>query len=224
MPAPAEDSPPPGGGASTRAPATHGRRHPPHQSAPGHRNGRADHAPQGVPHLTAAEAATAFSADVLTEPLPPDASPRERRRFHRRRENEHLLRERQRHDRWHWRRKVRADPRMRVVYRFLIGMAGLLLIVAGLVTGPLPGPGGIPLVLLGLAVWASEFIWAHRLMQRFKAAVHWFGRLSRRRKVAIIGGIVLVVLGAGWGALVVAGVPGWVPEPVNGWLRALPAV
>ena len=47
----------------------------------------------------------------------------------------------------------------------------------GFVTGPLPGPGGIPLVLLGLAIWSSEFEWAHKLMQWFKAQLHRFRRL-----------------------------------------------
>jgi hypothetical protein len=58
----------------------------------------------------------------------------------------------------HW---WQAIPRMvRVPIVTLIGFA--LIIAAGL-TGPLPGPGGIPLFLLGIAVLASEFVWAEKL-------------------------------------------------------------
>ena len=67
-------------------------------------------------------------------------------------------------DRWRWRRKIRQNKRQLAVYRVAVGVLGLLLIAVGLVSGPLPGPGGIPLVLLGLAVWSSEFEWAHQLM------------------------------------------------------------
>jgi hypothetical protein len=42
------------------------------------------------------------------------------------------------------------------------------MICLGFISGPIPGPGGIPLVLLGLAVMASEFVWAERLMVVFK--------------------------------------------------------
>src|SRR3712207_3839953 len=69
-------------------------------------------------------------------------------------------------DRFAWRRKIRADPRKLIVYRMAVALGGLLLVALGFLTGPLPGPGGIPLVLLGLAVWSSEFEWADKLMQR----------------------------------------------------------
>src|SRR5919107_2589366 len=67
-------------------------------------------------------------------------------------------------DRWLWRRKIRQNPRQLAVYRSLVGILGLLLICLGFVSGPLPGPGGIPLILAGLAIWSSEFEWAHQLM------------------------------------------------------------
>ena len=36
-----------------------------------------------------------------------------------------------RHDRWHWRRKIRSKPRQLRVYRVVVAIAGLLLIVLG---------------------------------------------------------------------------------------------
>ncbi|MDO5682053.1 MAG: hypothetical protein Q4G46_04405, partial [Propionibacteriaceae bacterium] len=59
-------------------------------------------------------------------------------------------------DRWRWRAKIRRDPRQLFFYRIGVGIAGLVLMIAAIITGPLPGPGGIPLFLLGLAVWSSE--------------------------------------------------------------------
>ena len=73
-------------------------------------------------------------------------------------------------DRWRWRRRIRQNPRKLAFYRFGVAVAGLLLVCLGFVSGPIPGPGGIPLVLLGLAIWSSEFEWALRLMQWFKAS------------------------------------------------------
>lgn len=42
---------------------------------------------------------------------------------------------------------------------------GMLLVIASGLTGWLPGPGGIPLFILGMAVLASEFDWADSLKE-----------------------------------------------------------
>lgn len=52
---------------------------------------------------------------------------------------------------------------------FVLGWA---LIIAALAIGWLPGPGGIPLVLLGLAVLATEFEWAARRQRQLKDYYH----------------------------------------------------
>src|SRR4051795_13051118 len=72
-------------------------------------------------------------------------------------------------DRWAWRARMRRNPATRRVYRFGVGLLGMLLLALAVVTGPLPGPGGIPLALLALAVLASEFAWAARLLDRLRA-------------------------------------------------------
>lgn len=127
-------------------------------------------------------------------------------------------------DRWAWRRKIRANRHRHRVYRVVVGAAGTLLIVLGLVTGPLPGPGGIPLVLLGLAVWASEFVWAHRLMLRFTHALHVFRTWSRRRQA--LAWVVFLAACAllGYGYLLTIGLPGWAPERLDLLLERLPGV
>ena len=114
-------------------------------------------------------------------------------------------------DRWRWRRRIRQNPRQLRVYRVAVAIAGLMLIALGLVSGPLPGPGGIPLVLLGLAIWASEFEWAHHLMLWFKSKLHLF-RTWSRRKQALCWVIFICCCGLlGYTYLLVLGPPGWIP-------------
>ena len=47
--------------------------------------------------------------------------------------------------------------------RILIDTAGYLLILLGILLSPLPGPGGIPLILTGLGLLSIENAWARRL-------------------------------------------------------------
>ena len=127
-------------------------------------------------------------------------------------------------DRWAWRQRIRANPHQLRVYRAVIAAIGLLLVLLGLATGWLPGPGGIPLILGGLAVWASEFHWAHRLMLRLKHALHVYQSWSGRRKLLSW----LVFLAAcgliGWGYLALVGPPAWIPVQVDRVLAVLPGV
>ena len=127
-------------------------------------------------------------------------------------------------DRWRWRRKIRQNPRQLAVYRVAVGIAGLVLIALGFVTGPIPGPGGIPLVLLGLAIWSSEFEWAHRLMMLLKAQLHSFRQWSRRKQVLfwVVFFSCCGLIGYLYVSLI--GVPGWMPDPVTVLLQRLPGV
>lgn len=127
-------------------------------------------------------------------------------------------------DRWRWRRKIRQNPHQLRVYRIAVAVAGLFFVALGFVTGPLPGPGGIPLVLLGLAVWSSEFEWAHRLMLRFKDYLHRFRGWPRRRQVLFWIGFFAACGLLGYVYLLVVGPPGWMPAVVNRALTMLPGV
>lgn len=57
---------------------------------------------------------------------------------------------------------------VRNAYRMIVLVVGLSIVGLGLVLVVLPGPWTIPLVLLGLAILASEFVWARLLLQRAK--------------------------------------------------------
>jgi hypothetical protein len=129
-------------------------------------------------------------------------------------------------DRWEWRRKIRADPKKHAVYRVVVGFVGVFLLLLAAATGWLPGPGGIPLALLGLAVLASEFEWAQRLLYRVKKWVHKFTSWTGKQPawLKLLGSVALIVgvLVAIWGYLAVLGVPGWFPNPIENWLLTLP--
>ncbi len=127
-------------------------------------------------------------------------------------------------DRWRWRRKIRQNPRQLAVYRIGVAIAGLLLICLGCISGPLPGPGGIPLVLLGLAIWSSEFEWAYKLMQWFKSLLHRYQAWGRRTKV-LFWIVFFAVCGTlGYAYLLLTGVPGWLPGSIETVLLRLPGL
>ena len=67
-----------------------------------------------------------------------------------------------------------VPPPSHRVYRIVVGLVGLLIVVGGLALVPLPGPGWV-IVFVGLAVWASEFEWAHRLLQFARHRLHLWG-------------------------------------------------
>ncbi|NJC85724.1 PGPGW domain-containing protein [Planosporangium mesophilum] len=54
------------------------------------------------------------------------------------------------------------------VRRTLVGVMGGTLIVAGLAAIVLPGPWTIPPVLAGLALLATEYVWASRWQRRMQ--------------------------------------------------------
>lgn len=56
----------------------------------------------------------------------------------------------------------------------LVLTLGMLLVVISPFTGILPGPGGIPVFLLGIAILASEYDWADRIkLFILKVAPEW---------------------------------------------------
>jgi hypothetical protein len=70
---------------------------------------------------------------------------------------------------------------LRLGRRVAIGMAGGLLVVAGIILGPLPIVPGFPLILLGLGILSLEFerprVWLVMLKARGRtAARRLFGR------------------------------------------------
>ena len=131
-------------------------------------------------------------------------------------------------DRWAWRRRIKADPTLRKVYRGVVGVVGVALMLLAASIGWLPGPAGIPLFLLGLAILASEFEWAHRLLQRAKVLARRFETWAKAqpRWVKWLGGVATAcgVVAVCWVYLALLGVPGWTPDAVSEPLLRLPGV
>jgi uncharacterized protein (TIGR02611 family) len=127
-------------------------------------------------------------------------------------------------DRWAWRRKIRQSPRKLFFYRICVALLGLLLICLAAVTGPLPGPGGIPIALLGIAVWSSEFEWAQRLMYWFKVQLKRYLAWPRAHRLLFWALFAVICASLAYLFLVTFGVPFWVPEFAAQYLRRLPGV
>jgi uncharacterized protein (TIGR02611 family) len=130
-------------------------------------------------------------------------------------------------DDWPWRRKIRSNRHSHMIYRIVVGIVGLIIVVLGLIMVPLPGQGWL-VVLLGLAVLASEFEWAHRLLQLVRRALRaWTGWLLAQPWW--IKGLVLLFTAATaaaffWLILLIGGVPGYFPDLVQQWLTKVPGL
>lgn len=61
----------------------------------------------------------------------------------------------------------RAFERSRIGRNLLVAV-GILLIVVGIIIGPLPGPGFIPLFIAGLTLLLRYATWSKRLYVRLK--------------------------------------------------------
>jgi uncharacterized protein (TIGR02611 family) len=124
-------------------------------------------------------------------------------------------------DDWAWRRRVRANRTSLLVYRVLVFTAGLVLVLGGIALVPLPGPGWL-IVILGIAVWASEFEPAARLLDFVKTRVRAWERWVRDQSWWVKGlvglGTALVVAGALWLVMRVSGVPAFLPDGLTTWL------
>lgn len=125
-------------------------------------------------------------------------------------------------DDWAWRRKLRANPATARLYRSFVAVLGLVIVVGGLLLVPLPGPGWV-IVFAGLAIWASEFEWAQRLLDYAKDKVRAWNRWIRGQSLWLQGlaalatlAIVLLVI---WAMLKMSGVPTFLPDGVEGFLH-----
>jgi uncharacterized protein (TIGR02611 family) len=88
--------------------------------------------------------------------------------------------------------RIRSTPTGRLSLKIGVGILGGIVVAAGIVMIPFPGPGWA-VVILGLAIWAIEFHWARRLLEFTKRHVqswtHWIGRQSLpvRGLIGIVG-------------------------------------
>lgn len=78
-----------------------------------------------------------------------------------------------------FRRHHEDPPALRTARRITIGVMGSTVLLIGAALFILPGPG-FPILLAGLAILGTEFVWARRLMRRSKVQVErgtrWWNR------------------------------------------------
>lgn len=74
------------------------------------------------------------------------------------------------------RERIRERPVLNTTYRAAVGVVGTLVLAGGIVAIPYPGPGWF-IVFAGLAILASEFEWAHRVLhfakQKYDRFMDW---------------------------------------------------
>jgi uncharacterized protein (TIGR02611 family) len=126
-------------------------------------------------------------------------------------------------DEWEWRRRLRANPGTRVGLRLVVAVVGLVLVLGGFALVPLPGPGWL-IVILGLAVWASEIEPASDLLEWVKRQVRrweqWVKAQSRGVQALVVLLTFLFVACALWLTFRLTGLPGFLPDALTQWLQA----
>jgi len=98
----------------------------------------------------------------------------------------------------------------RSLWKVIILIVGTTLLLAAIAIGPLPGPGFIILAPLGLAVLATEFIWARRLLNQLRSQ----GNVARDRVDRFAARAPLWLMVA---PLVVVGTAAWAAIRWLGW-------
>jgi uncharacterized protein (TIGR02611 family) len=119
---------------------------------------------------------------------------------------------------------IRRRPAAYRIYRIIIGILGGAIVVGGLVLVPLPGPGWV-IVFVGLAVLATEFVWAQRLEQfardQVRGWTQWLGRQPIVIRILVAVLTFAFVAGVLYGLFALIGVPGYIPES---WVPDLPGL
>lgn len=86
---------------------------------------------------------------------------------------------------------------MDLTYRIVVGVIGGIVLVAGIIMIPYPGPGWL-VVFAGLAILGSEFAWARRLLHaarvRYDAWAAWMRRqpTALRLTMLLLTGVVVL--------------------------------
>ena len=115
------------------------------------------------------------------------------------------------------RERIRARRASRAVYRFVVALLGVAVVLGGLLLVPLPGPGWL-IVFAGLALLATEFDPARRVLEFARRVLQLWARWLTQQGLAIRAGVGLATLacvaGALWGMAALAGVPSWIPDGV----------
>jgi uncharacterized protein (TIGR02611 family) len=121
-----------------------------------------------------------------------------------------------------FRERIKRSSTMNLVYRIVVGVIGGAVLVTGVVLIPYPGPGWL-VVFAGLAILATEFSWAERVLRyakgRYDAWNDWLKRQNPVLRAAIWAATAVVVVTTLWLLDVFDLVTGWF-ELEWGWLSS----
>lgn len=99
---------------------------------------------------------------------------------------------------------MRRRPGGAALWKAVIALVGVAIVLLGVLLIPLPGPGWA-IVFLGVAVWATEFVWAKRLLLFGQGVLRrWTGWAMRQshfvRGLLGLGGLLVAagVIYLGW--------------------------
>jgi uncharacterized protein (TIGR02611 family) len=106
--------------------------------------------------------------------------------------------------------------------RVAIGSIGGLVLVVGIIAIPYPGPGWL-IVFAGLAILATEFTWAQRLLDfakgKYDAWAEWLKRQKLPIRLAVLTVTGLVVVVTLWLVNAFGLVNDWLNLPFD-WIRS----
>ena len=121
--------------------------------------------------------------------------------------------------------RARLDdrPALRLLFRIGVAVVGAAVLVVGIILIPYPGPGWL-VVFAGLAILATEFSWAGRLLAyargRYEQWTAWLGRQHWVVKLSLLVVTALVVVALLWLLNALWTVAGWVGLDTWTWLRS----
>jgi uncharacterized protein (TIGR02611 family) len=122
-----------------------------------------------------------------------------------------------------FRERIDEKPTLRRTWRVAIAVFGGIVLVAGIIMIPYPGPGWAA-VFVGLAILASEFTWARRLLDyarsKYDAWTDWLSRQAFIVRLAVLAATGLVVLATLWLLNVLYSVANWVGLGSWTWLHS----
>ncbi|WP_344428131.1 TIGR02611 family protein [Pseudonocardia ailaonensis] len=122
-----------------------------------------------------------------------------------------------------FRERIEERPRARRTYRIGVGVLGTLVLIAGIIAIPYPGPGWA-IVFVGLAILASEFAWAKKVLHfakgKYDAWTDWLGRQNLVVKLLVLVVTGAVVLATLWLLNALWLVAGWVGLQEWTWLQS----
>lgn len=106
--------------------------------------------------------------------------------------------------------------------RIGIGIVGGMLLIVGIIAIPYPGPGWL-IVFTALAILATEFAWAQRLLdyakRHYDAWVEWLKRQPLPVRMAVLAATGLVVVATLWLLNVFGLLNDWLDFPFD-WVNS----